>query len=261
MIAVTTVHKAPIHIVETARKRAKVLGLPYLLRENTLESMETNDIHGFLVYGKKGPSLWVGGSTHAFHTGTAKLRLLGMKRGDPDRLCTLLPVNVKTILDCTFGEGKDSLVLSWFLGDAGRVIAVEKSAALWEIGQYGLSHFEDEDPTVTGALRRISLIHGDFRQILHEAGENAWDVVYMDAMFRRPVKAETNNRDAFRYGACHDQVDIPVLQAAVRAARCRVIVKERPFAEIFRSGLFTHIQCRHGQTTAYGVIDTERERL
>lgn len=34
----------------------------------------------------------------------------------------------------------------------------------------------------------------------------------------------------------------------------KVIVKERPFSALFRTGLFTEIHGKRGQTTAYGVI-------
>lgn len=260
MIAVTTVHKAPPDIVETAKARAAFLGLPYLARQSTFEAMETGDITGFLVYGKRGPALWADGHEHLFHTGTAKLRFLQMKSGGGDRLCALLPPGTKTVLDCTFGEGKDALVLSWHLGGAGRVTALEKSPALWEVGQYGLSHFVDEDPSVTAALRRIALRRADFRDVLRQAPDGAWDVVYFDTMFRRPVKRAENNREAFRSGACYDRLDAGVLREAARAARLRVIVKERPFAEIFRSGLFREVHRRRGQTVAYGVMDAGKER-
>lgn len=260
MIAVTTVHKAPPDVVETAKARAACLGLPYRERQSTFDAMETEDITGFLVYGKRGPALWAGGHEHIFHTGTAKLRFLQMKSGGGDRLCRLLPAGTKTVLDCTFGEGKDSLVLSWHLGEAGHVTALEKSPALWEVGRYGLSHFIDEDDTVTAALRRITLLRADFRDVLRAAPDGAWDVVYFDTMFRRPVKREENNREAFRSGACYDRLDADILREAARAARLRVIVKERPFSELFRSGLFQRVYRRRGQTVAYGVMDAGKER-
>ena len=206
MIAVTTVHKAPEDVVRLAKERAAALGLPYRARLATFEAMEADGAAGFLVYGRQSPALWSGGHEHTFHTGTARLRLLAMERGGTDRLCSLLPAGTRTVLDCTFGEGKDSLVLSWYLGEKGRVTALEKSAALWEIGSWGLSHFTDRDGRVTEALRRITLRRADFHDVLRDAPRGAWDVVYFDTMFRRPVKREENNREAFREGACYDRL-------------------------------------------------------
>ena len=260
MIAVTAVHKAPPDVVAHAKARAAFLGLPYRERLSTFEAMEADGTEAFLVYGRRGPALWRGGREHVFHTGTARLRLLALARGGTDRLCALLPEGTRTVLDCTFGEGKDALVLSYYLGPAGRVTALEKSAALWEIGQDGLAHFTDGEPDVTAALRRIRLLRADFREVLRRAPRDAYDVIYFDTMFRRPVKRETNNREAFRSGACYDTLDEAVLAEALRAARLAVIVKERPFAAIFRSALFTDVHRRRGQTTAYGVIRKRKER-
>lgn len=254
MIRATTVWKAPASLVRKARARAEALGLPFEERTKPLDQMGSGD-GSFLIYGKKEPLLWHGGDIHTFHTGTAKLRLLAMKRGGEDRLCRLLPEGTASVLDCTFGEGKDSMVLSWYLGKEGQVTALEKSGALWEIGFYGLGHFEDPDPEMTEALRRIRLVHADFRTFLEEALPCSYDVIYFDTMFKRPVKREENKRDAFRSGACYDGLDEETLRLAMRAARRRVIVKERPFSPLFRLGLFQDVQYRRGQTTAYGVID------
>ncbi len=254
MIRVTTVWKAPGPLVETARRRAEELGLPFIERAAALPLLGSGE-DSFLVYGKEEPVLWHDGEIHAFHTGTAKLRLLQMERGSADRLCRLLPEGTASVLDCTFGEGKDSMVLSWYLGSGGTVTALEKSASLWEIGQYGISHFKDPKESLTAAIRRIRLIRADFRNFLAHAQRDAYDVVYFDTMFRRPVKAEENKRDAFRSGACYDRLDEEVLSAALKAARKRVIVKERPFSQVFRLGCFQHLYYHKGQTTAYGVID------
>lgn len=245
MIAVTTVHKAPPEVEAKARERAAFLGLPYCPRQPTFEAMENGDTEGFLVYGKRGRrcgrpvmsmsfirarrncafSRWSGAAA----TGCAAC---SRRRRGP---CWTVP-----------SERKDSIVLSWYLGETGRVTALEKSAALWEIGQDGLAHFTDPDETVTAALRRVTLLRADFRDFLRHAADDAWDVIYFDTMFRRPVKREANNREAFRSGACYDRLDEAVLREAMRAARLRVIVKERPFSEVFRNGLFQEVHRRRG---------------
>ena len=274
MIAVTAAHKVPEEIVRLAEERAAALGLPYMERQPNLETMGKDGPDAFLVYGRRGPALLSRGASHTFHTGTAKLRILAMRRGGEDRLCRLLPEGTRTVLDATFGEGKDSLVLSWYLGEKGRVTALEKSPALWEIGRWGIERFEDREPDVTAALRRIRLVRADFREFLKNAISEkrarcrvGRDLLRhhvpppreIDTMFRRPVKREENNREAFRSGACYDLLDEDILREAARAAGKRVIVKERPFSALFRCGLFTAADARRGQTVAYGVIDTEKK--
>lgn len=255
MIAVTTVGKAAEEIAAHAKARAAALGLPYCERESNLSEMLTEETDGFLVYGKKPPFLWTEAGEHAFHLGTAELRLLQLSRGGSDRLCSLLPEGTRTVLDCTFGEGKDSVVFSQYLGDAGEVTALEKSAALWEVGHEGLLHFKTTDAELAEALSRIRLLRADFREFLKSAAPESFDVIYFDTMFRAPVAAGVNNRDAFRAGACYDSLDEETLLAACRAAKMRVIVKERPFSKIFRTGLFDTLQHHKGQSTAYGIID------
>ena len=260
MIYVTTVLGASGTLVQYAKERARILGYPYCTRRPNFEHMRKEAGDSFLVYGKDGPMLTDGYPTddgihgHSFHTGTAKLRLLQLARGGHDRLIDLLPAGTSSVLDATYGEGKDSLVLSYALGGGGRVTSLEKSKALWEIGRWGISHFEDKNPEIAKALRRIHLLHVDFHEFLGEAEPGSFDVVYFDTMFREPVKKEENNRDAFRMGACYDLLDLSTLRLAEKAARRCVIVKERPFSSLFRMDIFDAIYHKRGQTTAYGVI-------
>lgn len=59
----------------------------------------------------------------------------------------------------------------------------------------------------------------------------------------------------FREAAAYDKLDDETILLAMRAARARVIVKERPFSLLFKKDFFTRIEAKKGQTTAYGVID------
>ena len=67
---------------------------------------------------------------------------------------------------------------------------------LYEIGKYGLEKFIDKDEKTTAALRRVELVHADFRNYLSEEKRNKqFDVVYFDTMFKHPVKRlENKNR-------------------------------------------------------------------
>ena len=180
-----------------------------------------------------------------------------MKQGHEDRLCRLLPEKEGlSVLDATFGQGGDSLTMSWFLGNRGHVTALEKSRALYEIGQAAIASFRDpKDKELTEALRRITLIHGDFLSFLREAGPKSFDVIYFDPMFKAPVKRRENNMEGFRRAASYDSLTEEALELARKAAGMRIIVKERPFSSLFSTGLFRFVDRRRGQSTAYGVID------
>ena len=165
-----------------------------------------------------------------------------------------MPEDCTSVLDCTFGQGRDSVILSWYLRKRGEVISLERSHPLYEVGKEGLAALSGQDGEMTEALRRIQLLHADFRGFLETAAPNSFDVIYFDPMFRYPVKRKENSMEGFRSAAVYDPLTEDVLQFAMRAARKKVIVKERPFSALFRTGLFTEIHGKRGQTTAYGVI-------
>ncbi len=254
MLTATTIHRASDAVSAYAKERAAILGIPYRERTGNISQMKETDTDTLLVYGKHGITLLDGENTYAYHTGTAAVRLLSLQRGERDRLCSLLPAGTKTVLDATFGEGKDSLVLSSFLGERGRVTALEKSTALYEIGRDAICRYQDKNPAVTAALRRIRLFHFDMREFLEEAASETFDVVYIDTMFRVPVNRETVNVEAFRAAAVKDTVDSALLSEAFRVAAKAVIIKERPFSQIFREFSFTEIEHKKGQPTAYGIL-------
>ena len=135
-----------------------------------------------------------------------------------------------------------------------RRISLERSRPLYEVGKEGLAALSGQDGEMTEALRRIQLLHADFRGFLETAAPNSFDVIYFDPMFRYPVKRKENSIEGFRSAAVYDPLTEDVLQFAMRAARKKEIVKERPFSALFRTGLFTEIHGKRGQTTAYGVI-------
>ncbi len=255
-LAVTTIRKYTRAIEEEAKARAQALGLPYVPRGETLEDMaKESGFSGFLIYGKKLPTYWHGGEEYRFHVGTAVLRVGQMEKGNGDRLCDLLPKEEGLqVLDCTFGQAGDSTTLSWFVGESGQVTALEKSLALYEIGRAGIAAYEDKNPALTRAVRRIELLHEDYRDFLSRVEPKSYDVIYFDPMFKSPVKREVNDMEAFRSAAAYDSLSLETLTLAMRAARRLVIVKERPFSPIFKNGPWTKVAGKKGQTTAYGVI-------
>ena len=246
-IAVTTVLKPDADSLRCAREKAEDLRITFYEREKNLFQMSEK-------YGKEPVFFWSKEGTYRFHLGTAVLRIFEMRKGHEDRLCNLLPEDCTSVLDCTFGQGRDSVILSWYLRKRGEVISLERSRPLYEVGKEGLAALSGQDGEMTEALRRIQLLHADFRGFLETAAPNSFDVIYFDPMFRYPVKRKENNMEGFRSAAVYDPLTEDVLQFAMRAARKKVIVKERPFSALFRTGLFTEIHGKRGQTTAYGVI-------
>ena len=204
MTGVTTIRNYSYSVKMEAMRRAEALQLDYCPREGTLEEMESSfHKEGFLIYGKKIPFYYTKGEEYHFHFGTAVLRKEQIKRGNHDRLCRLLPENgYCSVLDATFGQGGDSLTMSFFLGDRGHVTAVEKSLPLYEVGRAAIESFTDPKETeLTEALRRIELHHGDSFEFLNNAEPGRFDVIYFDPMFKSPVKRKENHMEGFRKAA------------------------------------------------------------
>mgnify|MGYP005930455901 CR=1 FL=1 len=255
-IAVTTVLKPDADSFQRARKKAEDLQTAFYEREkNLLHMSEKYGAEGFLIYGKEPAFFWSKEGTYRFHLGTAVLRISEMRKGHGDRLCNLLPEDCASVLDCTFGQGRDSIILSWYLRKCGEVISLEQSSPLYEVGKEGLAALTGQDGEITNALRRIRLLHDDFRRFLEAAAPDSFDVIYFDPMFRHPVKRKENSMEGFRNAAFYDPLTEDILRRAVKVARKKVIVKERPFSTLFRTDLFTEVHSKGGQTTAYGVIE------
>ena len=248
MTAVTTIRNSTAPIIEEAKARAQALGFPYFQREDTLEEMAARyQVDGFLIYGKQLPYYWNGGEEYRFHMGTAVLRTSQMEKGNQDRLCRLLPTDdFCSVLDCTFGQAGDSSTMSWYLLGRGQVTALEKSPILYEIGRAGIAGYVDKDEKLTKAVRRISLWHQDYKTFLQQAAPKSFDVIYFDPMFHHPVKREVNDMEGFRRAASYDGLAEEVLRLAMKVARKKIIVKERPFSPLFRNGLFTAVHGKKG---------------
>ena len=211
-IAVTTVLKPDADSLRRAREKAEDLRTAFYEREKNLFHMsEKYGEEGFLVYGKKPVFFWSKEGTYRFHLGTAVLRIFEMRKGHGDRLCNLLPGDCTSVLDCTFGQGRDSVILSWYLRKRGEVISLERSRPLYEVGKEGLAALSGQDGEMTEALRRIQLLHADFRGFLETAVPNSFDVIYFDPMFRYPVKRKENSMEGFRSAAVYDPLTEVVL--------------------------------------------------
>lgn len=71
-------------------------------------------------------------------------------------------------------------------------------------------------------------------------------------MFRHPVKRRENDMEGFRAAAVYDSLTAGILREALRVCRRKVIVKERPFAGIFRDPIFTNVFMKEGSRPHMG---------
>lgn len=66
-------------------------------------------------------------------------------------------------------------------------------------------------------------------------------------MFRHPVQAKVNDMTGFREAAAYDKLDDETILLAMRAARARVIVKERPFSLLFKKDFLQGLKPKRGR--------------
>ncbi len=131
---------------------------------------------------------------------------------------------IPTVIDATAGLGRDAFVLAK-LGCQVRMI--ERSAVVAELLRDGMRRAE-QDSEVAEIIARMSLEVADAKEAL--AGltqEDRPDVVYVDPMHPERAKAARVKKEMrlFRALVGGDEDDAALLQAALKAARKRVVVK------------------------------------
>lgn len=247
MNIVTTSQKSSAIIHAQAQEAAERLQLTYVSRKK-LSLRQLQDRYGseyIVVYNSQGPSLYIGeGKEHHFHLSMAQLRILHLQRTGHDYLVEAIGLpRLSSFLDCTLGLGSDSIVVSYAYmtgqNDIGAVpqkthmVGIEAFLPLHHITQYGLSHFCHDDPHVTQALRQIKTYGCNYQDYLATCETNAFDVVYLDPMFEVPIVESPqflSLRDHLVKSACTDLI----IREAMRVAKRKVIIKERPFSRIFQ---------------------------
>ncbi len=146
-------------------------------------------------------------------------KAVGMKKGF-----------IPTVVDATAGLGRDSFVLAQ-LGCP--VQMVERSAVVAALLRDGMARGRS-DAEVAPIIAQMSLVVADAKQwLLTLADGQCPDVVYVDPMHPERTKAAEVKKEMrlFRDLVGCDEDDAELLQAALGAARKRVVVKRPRKAE------------------------------
>ena len=128
------------------------------------------------------------------------------------------------IADMTAGLGRDAFVLA-SLGC--RVQMVERNPVVATLLSDGLTRARrDSDPEIEQIIGRLSLFAGESGDWLKQHQGEA-DVVYLDPMFPHSQKSAQVKKEmlAFRSVVGADEDSARLLESALDAARCRVVVK------------------------------------
>ena len=142
-----------------------------------------------------------------------------------------LGTHLPTVLDATAGLGRDAFLLAWL---GCRVTTVERSAIVAAVLADALKRARRVPALETIIEERLNLVVADARDVLRCVDpDHAPDVVYLDPMF--PARKKTSARAKkemrlFRKLVGYDEDAGELFNAAIKAARRRVVVKRHPLA-------------------------------
>lgn len=253
---VTTSQKGKGNLISQAKTAARLLNMPYVERKRvSLANLQANyKDKDILIFSQQGPQLFTGeGKAHEFHLSMAQLRIIAYDRGETDHLVEALGNEpISSFLDCTAGLGSDSLVVSYARPECKKLVALEGNPLLAFVTNYGFRNFVHENDSVTAALRRIQVCAVRFETFLKQAADNSFDIIYFDPMFEVPV-TESPQFLSLRGHLVESVFTEAILREALRVAKLRVIVKERPFSSIFQKMEPDELLGGKYSRVAYGV--------
>lgn len=256
---VTTSERPSADTEERAVRLAEEWEAPYVPRSNkTIRAMHAkwSEDEIVIVSPKEIRLMLEGQQPFYFHPSMALVRLKRVRSGGNDTLLSVSGISAgDTVVDCTAGLCSDSLVFSYSVGSAGKVIAMEASKVLHAIVREGLLTYETGLPDIDSAMRAIRPVHGKHQELLPLLANKSADVVYFDPMFERPVTT-SSSIIPLRSQAFREPLTAETVQEAVRIARRKVVLKDHR-----DSGQFERLGFRLARSSAsavaYGVIEIE----
>lgn len=255
-VIVTTSYKPSNELVARAKQYASELKWKYIPRKdasmNALRTQYKAD-RILLVTRDELKCSVDDASPIFFHPSMAHVRVQRLIRGEGDvMLKASNVVEGDTVIDCTAGLASDSIVFSYAVGHAGRVIALDSEPELCLLLQEGLKAYESDVAVLNDAMRRIEVRCADHYEYLKQMQDKSVDIVYFDPMFRVPLKA-SDSISPLRGIANPNALTQDTIEEAKRVARKSVLMKEASFSEEFeRLGFKTIVPS--GTKLAYGVI-------
>ncbi len=237
-LVVTTSHKARASAIARAESFARHWGYLYVDRDDRRIDELIGPAGAALVMTNSELRLVTHSGSLTSHLGTAFIRLKSWSRGEGDPLVRageLQPGD--RVIDTTFGLGRDATVAACAVGSQGSVTAIESSAALFHLGQFGLTNgalSTSRVASVAGAAPApTDLVLANACEWLGLAATNSADVVLVDPMFEEP-KASDTGFALLRSVADSTPLDAQWVREARRVASRWVVVKSGPDAPWFR---------------------------
>ncbi|MCH1627368.1 class I SAM-dependent methyltransferase [Ferdinandcohnia quinoae] len=226
---VTTAGRTNVDMIELAKKVSTELGISYIHREKRAIKQMQTDIHeDVLVVGKNRIEIHPIHSDEPlfFHPNSSMFRIKRLMRGDYDPFIQVSGLQKgDTLLDCTLGLGSDSIVASYFVGETGRVTAIEGNKYLYYLLKIGLLSWDSGILPINIAMANIQVKHDNYINYLKHCPDNSYDVVYFDPMFEETIE-ESDGIRGLRKFAIKGKLSMEVINEAKRVARNRIVLKD-----------------------------------
>ncbi|HPE68405.1 MAG TPA: class I SAM-dependent methyltransferase [Thermotogota bacterium] len=250
---VTTANKPDSVLTQRARQFAHKIGVPFVSRRHFPSFLKEHPQDFFYVFERERLVIRRANETFFFHPGSAVMRMRNFKQGQEDYLLqTMQLTGTESVLDLTLGLGNEAILLGAFLPE-GRVVGVEGSQHIFHIVQDGWKNYTGGPPWVLEAMKRVSLVHKDYRDLLRELPEDAYDIVYCDPMFENPVMS-SSGLNPLRPFALYDPMEPEDVEQMKRVARKKVILKALEKDSLFSRIAVDTIQGSRHSGVMYGVI-------
>lgn len=256
IVTATQADREPDEILNSFLAEA---GLTYVARNRKALSLlcHENEADAVIVWKTEGPVLYSGADMEEFffHPSMAKNRLSALRKmGLPDPFIDACALNSgQSFLDCTMGRGADSIVASHICGP-GRVLGLESVFPVALVMKWGMRLYKSRMPWLDQAVHGIWVEYADHNDFLGQAGDDSYDVVYFDPMFRHP-RHKSQAISPLRQLADHRPLEIAAIKEACRVARRRVVLKETFSSGEFERLGFQKVLGSHHNPINYGVIE------
>jgi hypothetical protein len=254
---VTTAGRTNDEMIQQAENIAKQLRIPYTnRRKRSIESVQKEVHEDCLVVGKERLELYPLGENEPcfFHPNSAMFRIKRLQKGESDPFIEASQLTKgKKLLDCTFGLGSDSITASYIVGEQGCITGCEGNRFLAYLMKMGLQTWNDGNPSIIEAMRRIELKSTLALDLLKTLPDNSYDCVYFDPMFEENI-FESDGIKGIRRFAIYEAFSRETFDHAYRVAKERVVLKDH-----FRSLRFEEfgfqVHIRKNAKFHFGILE------
>lgn len=255
-LVVTTSRRRTAALASRAEQLAQWLGTRLVPREGSLADLcAAHGVLGAIVVGPERITYHEPARSlrYFYHPGMAKVRLHSHRRGDPDPMIQAMDARRgDEVLDCTLGRASDAILVSWVVGEAGRVVGLEASGVLAALVREGVNHYADPNRALTAALRRIECEWADHREYLPQCRDDAFDIVYFDPLFDAPLEASQAMAPLRALGE-PSPLTAETVAEACRVARRRVVIKQRRGSALWDEIRVDRVVSGRDSRVEYGV--------